>query len=80
MSDETLSPAQVPFLAEVVGACSDQPNLKPIISRSSPHTLLISEYVQRCQGYAGLFTRDNVAALTEAAGLTERYGHGHVFD
>jgi hypothetical protein len=77
---QRLRQAGVPFLAEVVGECADQPNLKQIFSRSSPHTLLISEYVQRCQGYAGFFTRDNVAALTEAAGLTERYSHGHVFD
>ncbi len=70
----------VPFLAEVVGECSDQPNLKQIFSRSSPHSLLITEYVQRCQGYDGFFTRDNVAALTEAAGHEERFAHGHVFD
>jgi hypothetical protein len=70
----------VPFLAEVVGECSDQPNLKQIFSKSSPHSLLITEYVQRCKGYEGFFTRDNVAALTEAAGQAERFAHGHVFD
>ena len=69
----------VPFLAEVVGECSDQPNLKQIFSKSSPHSLLITEYVQRCKGYEGFFTRDNVAALTEAAGHAERFAHGHVF-
>jgi len=70
----------VPFLAEVVGECTDQPNLKQIFSKSSPHSLLITEYVQRCLGYEGFFTRDNVAALTEAAGHAERFAHGHVFD
>jgi 4-hydroxyphenylpyruvate dioxygenase-like putative hemolysin len=70
----------VPFLAEVVGECTDQPNLKQIFSKSSAHSLLITEYVQRCQGYDGFFTRDNVAALTEAAGHAERFSHGHVFD
>ena len=70
----------VPFLAQVVGECTDQPNLKQIFSKSSPHSRLITEYVQRCQGYDGFFTRDNVAALTEAAGHQERYTHGHVFD
>lgn len=70
----------VPFLAEVVGECTDEPNLKQIFSKSSPHTLLITEYVQRCLGYEGFFTRDNVAALTEAAGHEERYAHGQVFD
>lgn len=75
-----LMAAGVPFLAEVVGECTDQPNLKQIFSKSSAHTLLITEYVQRCLGYEGFFTRDNVAALTEAAGHAERYSHGHVFD
>ena len=36
--------------------------------------------MQRCKGYEGFFTRDNVAALTEAAGQAERFAHGHVFD
>jgi hypothetical protein len=69
-----------PFLAEVVGECKDQPNLKQIFSKSSPYSLLITEYVERCHGYEGFFTRDNVAALTAAAGADERYDHGHVFD
>ena len=70
----------VPFLADVVGECSDEPNLKQIFSRSSSYSLLITEYVERCLGYDGFFTRDNVAALTQAAGQAERYEHGHVFD
>jgi hypothetical protein len=68
------------FLADVVGECKDEPNLKQIFSKSSPYSLLITEYVERCHGYEGFFTRDNVAALTEAAGAAERYEHGHVFD
>lgn len=70
----------IAFLADVVGECNDQPNLRQIFSRHSASTLLISEYVQRCHGYAGFFTHENVAALTEAAGQDERYEHGHVFD
>jgi hypothetical protein len=69
-----------PFLADVVGECRDEPNLKQIFSKSSPYSLLITEYVERCHGYEGFFTRDNVAALTQAAGADERYDHGHVFD
>jgi hypothetical protein len=68
------------FLAHVVGECKDEPNLKQIFSKSSPFSLLITEYVERCHGYEGFFTRGNVAALTEAAGEAERYDHGHVFD
>lgn len=68
------------FLAHVVGECKDEPNLKQIFSKSSPYTLLITEYVERCHGYEGFFTRGNVAALTEAAGKAERFEHGHVFD
>jgi hypothetical protein len=70
----------IPFLAEVVGECTDAPNLKQIFSKASPYSLLITEYVERCLGYDGFFTRDNVAALTAAAGQAERYEHGHVFD
>ncbi len=68
------------FLAHVVGECTDQPNLKQIFSKHSPYSLLITEYVERCFGFDGFFTKDNVAALTEAAGLDERYEHGHIFD
>jgi hypothetical protein len=69
-----------PFLADVVGECKDEPNLKQIFSKSSPYSLLITEYVERCHDFEGFFTRDNVASLTEAAGADERYDHGHVFD
>ena len=69
-----------PFLSQVVGECKDDPNLKQIFSKSSPFSLLITEYVERCHGYDGFFTRDNVAALTAAAGRDERYDHGQVFD
>lgn len=68
------------FLAHVVGECKDEPNLKQIFSKASPYSVLITEYVERCHGYEGFFTRDNVAALTAAAGEAERYDHGHVFD
>jgi hypothetical protein len=69
-----------PFLADVVGECVDDPNLKQIFSKSSPYSLLITEYIERCHNYEGFFTRENVAALTAAAGEDERYDHGHVFD
>ena len=69
-----------PFLAKVVGECRDEPNLKQIFSKASPYSVLITEYIERCHGYEGFFTRDNVAALTAAAGEDERYDHGHVFD
>ncbi len=69
-----------PFLAHVVGECKDEPNLKQIFSKSSPYSLLITEYIERCHNYEGFFTRENVATLTEAAGADERYVHGHVFD
>jgi len=77
---EVLRNLGIAFLADVVGECTDQPNLKQIFSKASPYSLLITEYVERCLGYDGFFTRDNVAALTAAAGQAERYEHGHVFD
>ncbi len=70
----------IPFLAHVVGECGDEPDLKQIFSKHSEYSLLITEYIERCHGYEGFFTKQNVAALTEAAGLDERYKHGHVFD
>ncbi|MEQ8651342.1 MAG: hypothetical protein RIC87_02645 [Kiloniellales bacterium] len=70
----------VPFLAHVVGSCGEEPDLKQIFSKHSEFSLLITEYVERCHGYQGFFTKENVAALTEAAGLDERFEHGHVFD
>jgi hypothetical protein len=48
--------------------------------RHSEYSILITEYIERCNGFEGFFTKSNVAALTEAAGLDERYEHGHVFD
>ncbi|WP_421984190.1 hypothetical protein [Roseibium sp.] len=70
----------IPFLAHVVGECKDSPDLKQIFSKHSKHTLLITEYIERCKAFDGFFTKSNVAALTEAAGKDERYQHGHVFD
>lgn len=63
--------AHIGFLAKVFGACSDAPDLKQIFSKHSPLSLLITEYVERCHGFDGFFTKENVAALTEAAGLDE---------
>jgi len=76
----TLKEKGVPFLAHVVGECLDDPDLKQIFSKHSQYSLLITEYVERCHGYEGFFTKSNVAALTEAAGHDERYQHGQVFD
>lgn len=70
----------ISFLAKVIGECGDQPDLKQIFSKHSEYSVLITEYVERCHGFEGFFTRKNVASLTEAAGRDERYHHGHVFD
>ena len=76
----TLKEKGVAFLAHVVGECLDEPNLKQIFSRHSSYSILITEYVERCHGYEGFFTKSNVAALTAAAGQDEQYRHGRVFD
>jgi hypothetical protein len=70
----------VPFLAHVVGECLDDPNLKQIFSKHSRYSILITEYVERCHGYEGFFTRQNVASLTAAAGQDEQFHHGQIFD
>ncbi|WP_373089618.1 hypothetical protein [Sneathiella sp.] len=77
---EAMKEKGVAFLAHVVGECKDEPNLKQIFSKHSKNTILITEYIERCHGFAGFFTKDNVAALTEAAGQDEQYKHGQVFD
>ncbi len=59
------------FLSMVFGECNDAPDLKQIFSKHSALSLLITEYVERCHGFDGFFTKENVAALTQAAGLDE---------
>jgi len=77
----TIKEYGVPFLAHVVGECTDSPDLKQIFSKRSPFSMLITEYVERCHNFDGFFTKTNVASLTAAAGLDETIGHhGHVFD
>jgi hypothetical protein len=77
---DTLREQGVPFLAKVVGECVDEPNLKQIFSKHSHYSLLITEYVERCFGFRGFFTKSNVAELTEAAGRDEQLHHVNVFD
>ena len=76
----TLRDKGIPFLAHVVGECQDDPNLKQIFSKHSKYSILITEYVERCHGYDGFFTKSNVAALTAAAGQDEQFKHGQIFD
>ncbi len=66
--------ADMRFLENVIGECTDFPDLKQIFSKSSKYSLLITEYVQRCHGFEGFFTKGNVAHLTGAAGLDEALG------
>lgn len=67
----------IDFLAKVFGECGDAPDLKQIFSKHSPYSLLITEYVERCHGFDGFFTKENVAALTEAAGEDEEVKTHH---
>lgn len=67
----------IEFLAQVFGACTDVPDLKQIFSKHSSYSLLITEYVERCHGFDGFFTKENVAALTEAASLDEVVAKHH---
>lgn len=75
-----LASENVPFLAQVIGECRDFPDLKQIFSKSSNYSLLITEYVQRCQNFQGFFTKTNVAELTRAAGEDEKLKKADVFD
>lgn len=73
------------FLLQVIG--SAQEGLKQIFSRTSAYSLLITEYVQRYNGFQGFFTKKNVAFLTKAAGedaalkkQEARMGERDIFD
>lgn len=66
------------FLANVFGECKDEPDLKQIFSKHSSLSILITEYVERCHKFDGFFTKQNVAALTEAAGLDEEVKQHHL--
>jgi len=57
------------FLLDVIG--SREEGLKQIFSSASEHSSLIVEYVQRFGDFTGFFTKENVAALTHAAGVEE---------
>jgi hypothetical protein len=74
----------IEFLLQVIG--SSEEGLKQIFSRTSKHSLLITEYVQRFNGFQGFFTKKNVAFLTKAAGedvelkKKKQVGEGDIFD
>ena len=52
------------FLLELVG--SETEGLRQIFSEPSPHTMIVTEYIQRYGSFDGFFTRSNVEKLTEA--------------
>lgn len=63
---DQLKNSNMQFLDHVIGSCEE--GLKQIFSKKSPYSLLITEYIQRCDEFDGFFTKENVAALTKAAG------------
>lgn len=63
---DQLKKAEKEFLLHVIGSCDE--GLKQIFSKKSKYSWLITEYIQRCYGFEGFFTKENVAALTQAAG------------
>jgi len=82
---ERLKENGIEFLLQVIGSAEE--GLKQIFSRTSKYSLLITEYVQRFNGFQGFFTKKNVAFLTKAAGEDEalkkkegRMGEKDIFD
>ncbi|WP_232020650.1 hypothetical protein [Methylocaldum marinum] len=57
------------FLLDVIGSKED--GLKQVFSSASEYSSLIVEYVQRFGDFQGFFTKENVAELTQAAGVEE---------
>lgn len=68
---DQLKKAEKEFLLHVVGSCKE--GLKQIFSKASKYSFIITEYIQRCDEYEGFFTKENVGALTMAAGADENY-------
>ncbi len=66
---DQLKKAEKEFLLHVIGSCKE--GLKQIFSKASKSSYLITEYIQRCNEYEGFFTKENVGALTMAAGADE---------
>ncbi len=66
---DQLKKTHMKFLEHIIGSCKE--GLKQIFSQKSQHSLLITEYIQRCDNFDGFFTKENVAALTQAAGLDD---------
>lgn len=54
------------FLLPLVGSAEE--GLKQIFTEPSLHSLLVTEYIHRFDGFEGFFTRHNVAQLTAATG------------
>ena len=52
------------FLVELVGSRAE--GLQQTFGRASEHTLLVSEYIHRYDGFDGFFTKGNVTQLTRA--------------
>ena len=66
---DQLKKAEKEFLLHVIGSCKE--GLKQIFSKASKYSSIITEYIQRCDEYEGFFTKENVGALTMAAGADE---------
>ena len=54
------------FMIELVGGPDE--GLHQTFTNPSPHTLVVTEYIQRYGGFTGYFTISNVTALTKATG------------
>lgn len=52
------------YISDLVGSPAE--GLKQIFTRMSPTTLLVTEYIQRFDGFDGFFTKSNVTHLTKA--------------
>ncbi len=66
---QSLRDSGLKFLLNVIG--SKEEGLKQIFSSASEYSSLIIEYVQRFGDFQGFFTKENVAELTQAAGVEE---------
>lgn len=70
--------AHIPFLSQIYGECKDEPNLRQVFSKHSAFSILITEYIERCNNFKGFFTKSNVFALTTAAESDEQIKTHHI--
>lgn len=65
--DKFKTEAHMKFVSNLVGSC-DEKSLRQTFTQMSQHSLLFTEYVQRCHGFQGFLNKENVTELAASLG------------